>query len=232
MGYTVFAVVVIALAFLGLLFTKNGELSGLGRDHARGGLRAPHGKLVRTKRLDNVEEASFFEVFPKLALILFGVTAVIFLLSFVGVLAWDGAVGVSLDFLLVIGLAIVLLASDAGYWKPSAYSIAGYILFAAVPSLMWIFVPSVAESMGVGIVNALTMILGTLGTALLASFMPAVRTYAREFEDGHVNTIQVSSRSTACKAYVALEDASWKPPADRIKNPEAANDPRAFVGRD
>ena len=232
MAFTVVAFAVLAAAALGFAFMKNGELAGLGREHKRGSLRAPHGKLVRTKRLDNVVDASFAEVFPRLALVLFGITAIIFLLSAVGILSWDGAVGVSLDFLLVIGLSIILSASDSGYWKPSAYSISGYILFAAVPSAIWVFVPSVAEVLGVGTVNALTMLLGTLGTALLVSTMPAVYTYAREFEDGHVNSILVSSRSTACKAYSALEDPSWRPPADRVKNPEVANDPRFFAGRD
>ncbi len=232
MAYTLFTVAVIALAFLGLVFKKNGELSGLGREHKRGGLRAPHGRLVRTKRLDSVEDSSFAEVFPKLFLLLAAVTAVIFLLSALGVLSWSGAAGVSLDFLLVIGLAIVLLSSDSGYWQPGVYAIAGYVVFAAVPSVLWVLVPAFADALSVGGVNALTMALGTLGCALISSFMPATRTYAREFEDGHVNSIQVSARSAACKAYVVLEDSSWKPPADRIKNPEIANDPRAFARRD
>lgn len=231
MGIAFFGIIVI-LAFLGLLFVKNGELAGLGREHKRGGFRSPHGKLVRTKRLDSVEETSFLEVFPKLVLILGAITVAIFALSFLGIIAWDGSIGVTLDFVVVIAVATLLMNTESEFWKPAGYAVAGYLALSVIPSIVWVFVPSVDASLSVGFVNGLSMLLGTIGAAAVVSLMPTTHTYAREFEDGHVNTIQVSHRSVACKAYVSLEDPTWKPPADRIQNPEMASNPRAFMRRD
>lgn len=227
MGYQIFTVIILAAACFGLLFKKNGELAGLGRESKRGGLRAPHGRLIRTKRLDSVEYGGFKEGLVRLTLILGAITVVLVALGFFGVCSLVGMVGVSLDVLLVIAAAVVLAHSDAGIWQPVAYAVAGYLIPGILLAMLWVAGVPFIGTLETGAVNALTMVFGTLGTAVAVAWMPVSHTYAREFEDGYVNVIQVAHRSVACKAYEALADPSWKPPADRIADYEAAKNMRS-----
>lgn len=229
MGYTVFACIILIAALVGFLFKKNGELAGLGRESKRGGLRAPHGRLVRTKRLDSTEDLPFL---PRLGIclaVVAAVTMVIGLIAFVGLLSWGSMFFVGIHLILCIAACAVIAQSESGVWRPLAYAFAGYLVFAIIPSLMWAFeVPPVA-AMQYQNVNMLTVILAAFGCALVVACMPSLYAYAREFEDGYVNAIQVSSRSVARRAYDALLDPSWKPPADRVENYAAAEDPRSFM---
>ena len=229
MAFTITTIVILLAALFGLLFKKNGELAGLGRESRRGGIRAPHGRLVRTKRLDAIEDAGFFEIFPRLALVLGIETLVVLSLCFVGLLSWEGMAAVSIHVLAVIATTVFVSYSETGVWQPLAYALVGYLVPGFALALLWAANVSLVLSWGASGVNAATMVLGMLGVALCVSWMPVVRTYAREFEDGYVNVIQVSRRSVACRAYEALSDDSWKPPADRIADPGRANDPRKYA---
>ncbi len=79
----------------------------------------------------------------------------------------------------------------------------------------------------VAAINGLTLVAGTVLEALALAWMPPKRAWAREFEDGHVNAIRVSDRSAAARAYAALADAAWQPPADRIRHAHAHDVVRA-----
>lgn len=233
MAFTFFSIAVVAAACLGFVFKKNGELAGLGRERKRGGLRAPHGKLVRTKRLDaDSNDAPFASRFLRLLVVLAALTAVICLLCAFGAFSWEGSVAVGLDLVLVIGAAVACSYSAAGAWRPFGFAVAGYLAPGLVLAFCWAAGLPFAYALGAAGVNLLTMVLGTLGCAAAVAWMPVIATYAREFEDGHVNVIQVSVRSTAYRAYEALADQSWKPPAERVKDPGIANDPRAHARRD
>lgn len=233
MAFTFFSIAVVVAACLGFVFKKNGELAGLGRERKRGGLRAPHGKLVRTKRLDaDSDGPSFASRFCRLLAVLAALTAVVCLLCVLGVFSWEGSVAVGLDLAFVVGAAVACSYSAAGAWRPFGFAVAGYLVPGLVLAFCWAAGLPFAYALGTAGVNLLTMVLGTLGCAEAVAWMPVIATYAREFEDGHVNVIQVSERSTACRAYEALADQSWKPPADRVKDPGIANDPRAHARRD
>lgn len=230
-GFTIFAIVVAALAALGFAFQKNGEMAGLGRPARRGGLRAPHGRLVRTKRLDAFEELPFSAKFARVAGLAFAATIAICAISAVGALDLAGVVPASLDVLAVVGIACAVTQSDAGLARPCAYALLGYLAAGVAATLLGLRVLAPAVGLDVAGINALTMVLGTLGAAAAASAMPLVRTYAREFEDGHVNSIQVTSASRAARAYDRLADPSWKPPADRIREGGEEDGLRAAMER-
>ena len=226
-GFTVFAVIIVAAALLGLLFVKNGELSGLGRASKRGGLRAPHGRLVRTKRLDQIEEASFAARFGMLAAIAIGVSVVVGGLHLLGII--NAGWFVSLHFALCMILCVGVSLSDSGPWRPLAYALVGYLLPSAVLAMLWAVEAPLIAGLSTQAFNLIAAFIGALTCAFALACLPASYSYAREFEDGHVNAIQVSSRSLARKAYDALEDAAWKPPADRIADYKAASDLRSFM---
>ena len=227
LGFTVFAIIIVFAALLGLLFVKNGELSGLGRVSKRGGLRAPHGRLIRTKRLDQIEEAPFLVRFGILAAAAIGTSVVLGGLHLLGVLnaGWFVPLHFGVCMILCVGIAL----SDAGPWRPLAYALVGYMLPSAILALAWAAEVDVIAGLSVQSFNLIAAFIGALTCAFAVACLPSVYSYAREFEDGHVNAIQVSSRSVARKAYDALEDASWKPPADRIADYKAAEDVRSFM---
>lgn len=227
LGFTIFACIVVAAALAGILFTKNGELAGLGRVTKRGGFRAPHGRLIRTKRLDQTEETSFGSRFVILFAFVLVATVVLCGLHLIGLLS--SGVFVTIHFAVCVALCFGVAHSDSGVWRPFAYALFGYLLFAAVPSLLWALSLFGLSSLDVESVNLVTAVFGALGCALSVAYLPAVFSYAREFEDGYVNAIQVSSRSVARKAYDALIDNSWRPPADRIEHFRAAEDIRSFM---
>lgn len=229
-GYTLVFIVVIVAALLGLVFTKNGELAGLGRDHKRGGLRAPHGRLVRTKRLDTIEERAFTSRLAIVSGIIAAITALVFVVCLLGVIEFGGTLAVCAHFVCVVGVAVAVSQHDMGLWRPCAYSVGGYLIAGALVSFAWVLGLPLVSVMSAQAVNMLTAVAGAIGAALGIAMMPAYRTYAREFEDGHVNTIQVSARSTAAKAYDLVLDPAWKPPADRIDHPEYAENPRKSRG--
>ncbi|MDO4290589.1 MAG: hypothetical protein Q4C41_05105 [Eggerthellaceae bacterium] len=223
-GFTIFAVIVLAVGAVGLLFQKNGEFAGLGRPAKRGGLRAPHGRLVRTKRLDTFEDLPFSAKFPQAFLVTFAITVVIGALCLFGVLSLVSVVPVSLDILCVTVAACCLTQADAGVVRAFAYALFGYMAAAVLATIV-----GMAAGAGVDMVNALTMVAGTLGASAAVAWMPLVRTYAREFEDGHVNVIKVSAKSAAARAFDPLCDQAWKPPADRIADAEAAENLREHM---
>lgn len=223
-GFTIFAIGVLACALVGFVLQKNGELAGLGNVKGRSALRAPHGKLTRTKRLDNVEDAPFFGKFARVGAMTLGATVVIVVLGSIGVLDLNGALAMALDFVFVVGIAVGVTQFDAGIWRSMSYALFGY-LFGAVLAT----VAGVALGGWVIVVNAASMFFGAIGASVAVSAMPPVRTYAREFEDGHVNSIQVTARSMAAQAYDELLDAGWAVPVDRVQHPNAADDPRAMM---
>ncbi len=229
MGYAIITIAIVLAAAAGFAFVKNGELAGLGRGGKRGGLRNPHGALVRTKRLDATEQTSFPYRFGILLAIVVGVTALLGLVSFTQILNWGSATFLTVHFILCVGLCMGVSMSDSGMWRPLAWALLGYLVLALVPNVLWVYEVTFVASLSFAHVNALTALLGGVGCALGAALMPPLFSYAREFEDGHVNAIQVSGNSIARKAYDALLDPSWKPPADRIKDFRAAEDVRSFM---
>ena len=220
LGFSAFAVIIILAALAGLLFKKNGELAGLGRQSKRGGLRAPHGRLVRTKRLDAAEEIGFAKRFGILLGAMAAASAVLGGLHVFGAL--NANLFATAHLILCLAIPIGVARTDSGLWRPAAYALAGYVALAAIPALLWAFeVPPVA-ALSPQSVNLLSVAFGALGCALAVALMPGVCSYAREFEDGHVNAIQVASNSVARRAYDTLADPSWKPPASRIEHFRAA----------
>ena len=230
MAFTLLFIVIVVAALLGFVFSKNGELAGLGREHKRGGLRAPHGKLVRTKRLDTIEESSFKGRIAYVGAIIAVITAVVFVISLLGIIEFGGTLAVCAHFALVVLVGTAVCQQELGLWRPCAYSVGGYMLAGFAVSFAWLLGVPVISGLDAASVNMLTVLLGAVGAASGIAFMPAFRTYAREFEDGYVNSIQVSERSIAAKAYEQLADPSWKPPADRIAHPEYADNPRKNRG--
>lgn len=231
MGFTIFLIVLVALAALGFAFQKNGEMAGLGREGKRGGLRWPHGRLVRTKRLDTFEDMPFGPKFARVFAATFAVTFALGALCVVGVADFADTLPTSLDLIVVVGVACYMTQGDVGIWRALAYALFGYLLAAVAATLLGLFALPYVMSIDTGGINALTMVLGTLGAACAVAVMPLVRTYAREFEDGHVNSIQVTSSSRAARAYDKLCDPSWKPPEDRIKDAEAGYNPRKAMDK-
>lgn len=228
MGYTVFAILIIAAAAAGLLFKMNGELAGIGRPAKRGGLRAPHGALVRTKRLDQIEETPFLSRFGILLAIGVASTIIFAILTHLIVTDAGSNMFVGVHFALCVAVTVGVSYADSGIWGPLAYALGGYLVGAALVSVCWAFGILPFGEASIDDVNMITVCVAALCCALSVSFMPTVYSYAREFEDGHVNAIQVSSRSVARKAYDAVLDPSWKPPADRIKDYRAVDDLRSY----
>lgn len=231
MGFTIFLIVVIVLGLAGLAMQKNGELAGLGREGKRGGLRWPHGRLVRTKRLDAFEDVSFASKFVRVAAITFAITIIIGILCIAGLMDFADTLPTSLDLLAVVGVACALTQGDVGVWRSLGYALFGYVAAGVIATLLGLFALPHLVDIGTGGINALTMIFGTLGAAVAVAAMPLVRTYAREFEDGHVNSIQVTSTSAAARAYDRLLDSAWKPPEDRIKDADEAYNPRKAMSK-
>lgn len=230
MGFTIAAALILIASFAGLLFVKNGELSGLGREHARGSFRAPHGRLVRTKRLDNIEESGFVRKLAITGGIIAAITVVVLGVCLLGIVEFGSPIALVVHFVLVMLAACALSQLDVGIWRSCAFALAGYLVLSFALSGAWyVGLPGVS-ALAASTIDMLTMVFGAVGAVFGIAFMPVIRTYAREFEDGHVNSIRVSSRSTAAKAYDALLDQSWKPPADRIAHPEYADEPRKARG--
>lgn len=230
MGFTIATAIILIASFAGLLFVKNGELSGLGREHARGSFRSPHGRLVRTKRLDNIEESGFFLKIAITGGIVAAITVAVLGVCLLGIIGFGSPIALVIHFVLVMLAACALSQLDAGIWRSCAFAMAGYLIMSFALSGLW-YVGFVGVSgLAASTIDMLTMVFGAIGAVFGIALMPAIRTYAREFEDGHVNTIRVSSRSTAAKAYDLLLDQAWKPPADRIAHPEYADEPRKARG--
>lgn len=217
-GFTVFAIAMVACAVVGFVFQKNGEMAGLGRPAKRGGLRAPHGRLVRTKRLDGFEEVSFATKFARVGALCFPVTILVLVTGALGFVDLAGIAPASVDALAVVGIACGLTQADVGVVRSLAYALFGYVAAGVIATCVGLFVVPLFVEFGVAGINALTMVLGTLGASVAVSAMPLVRTYAREFEDGHVNSIQVTSISAAARAFERLADPGWTPPADRVQS--------------
>ncbi len=228
-AYTIITIIIILAAVAGWIFKVNGELAGLGRKVTRGSFCSPHGSLVRTKRLDATEELPVFTRFGIMLAIGVGVTALLFLLSYFGLFSWGGAALLVVHFIVLMALCVGVAHSDAGIWRPLAYALFGYVLLAIIPSALWVYEITPVAQLSFGDVNMLTCAFGALGAAVAVTLMPSLYSYAREFEDGHVNAIQVSSRSVARKAYDSVCDPTWKPPADRIADFKATQDIRSYM---
>lgn len=223
----VIAVLVVVAAALGLAFVKVGELAGLGRPAPRGSLRAPHGRLVRTRCLDAPAALGFGERLARLAAPQLIVLALALGLCLAGLLAFGGVLAPTLQLIAAVAVGLGLTYADAGPWRALGHALAGYLAGGVVATLLGLYVLPGVMPFDVGAVNALTMVLGTAGLTLALAWMPPKRAWAREFEDGHVNAIRVSDRSTAARAYAALADAAWQPPADRIRHAHAHDVVRA-----
>ena len=226
MFFTVLAVVVVACAVVGLILQKNGELAGLGRVRRRSSIRAPHGRLVRTKRLDVTEESSFAGVFARVLLLEAAVAVVFIGLCVLGVLDPSQNLPAALQFIAAIGVSVGIAQADAGIWRALAFSLFGYLLLGGGASLIALYAAFSLSFIDTGFINMAMMAGGGVGCALAVAMIPPRRSYAREFEDGHVNSIQLSARSIAVKHYELLADPEWIPPVDRIQHPNMADELR------
>lgn len=229
MIFTLFAVLVVLLAVAGFLFQKLGEFAGIGEGLRRGSLRAPHGRLVRTKRLDSFEDVPFLQKLPRALLPCVAVTVVLGGLSLAGVTDLAGAGPLGVDLIVVVVLAVGLVQRDAGILRPLGYAIVGYLAPAIVATLIVWYGVGAAVPVSAAVANGVSMVFGTLGAACAVSAIPVVRTYAREFEDGYVNALQVASTAAVTRRFEQLADDTWKPPADRVENAAAAYDLRAYM---
>lgn len=224
-GFTIIAILVVLAAVAGFAFQKNGEFSGLGRVVKRGGLRHPHGKLVRTHRLDSCEDVRFLLKLGRVLAINLAVTALVLVVCAFGLLDLAGVLPFGIQALVVLGASSGLTQGNSGIWRALCYGIAGFALFSIASTLIAYALPATLFS--VSLVNAFGMVGGAIGASVGTAAVPLMRNYAREFEDGHVNSILVASTSAAARAYDALEDASWKPPKDRVQDAEEADDIRS-----
>ena len=202
---------IVVAAALGLAFVKVGELAGLGRPAPRGSLRAPHGRLVRTRCLDEPAALGFAARLARLGAPLLVVLALSLAVGLAGLLPLGGVLLPSLELIAAVAVGLGLTYADAGPWRALGYALAGYLVGGVA-----------ATAAGLG-----AMLAGTALEALALAWMPPKRAWAREFEDGHVNAIRVSDRSAAARAYAALADAAWQPPADRIRHAHAHDVVRA-----
>ena len=219
----VIAGLIVVAAALGLAFVKVGELAGLGRPAPRGSLRAPHGRLVRTRCLDAPAALGFAARLARLGAPLLVVLALSLAVGLAGLLPLGGVLLPSLELVAAVAVGLGLTYADAGPWRALGYALAGYLVGG---------VAATAAGLGVmpgdgAAINGLTLVAGTALEALALAWMPPKRAWAREFEDGHVNAIRVSDRSAAARAYAALADAAWQPPADRIRHAHAHDVVRA-----
>lgn len=219
----VITALVVVAACVGLALVKMGELAGVGRLAPRGSLRAPHGRLVRTRCLDAPAELGFDARLARVAAPLLAVLAVALVLGFSGLLAFAGVLLPTLELIVSLAVALGLACADAGPWRALGYALGGYLAGGVAATLAGLFVLPALMPFDVGAVNALTMALGTAGMALAVAWMPPKSAWAREFEDGHVNAIRVSDRSAAARAFRALDDPAWRPPADRIRHAHAVD---------
>ncbi len=225
--YTIVAIIIIVLGVAGYVFKKRGEAEGLGGQGMISS-RSPHGKLVRTKRLDTLESPRFWTKFSKLFILMEGLTLVVCLLCWSPLLDASQGLPMAIDLILVLGAGMVLLQADEGYSRPLAYCFVGYLIGGALAVIFGISVLSAPLNLDSGGINIVTMLGGSLGSALAGAWMPLLHTYARQFEDGYVNSIKLSERSSACKAFERLEDPQWDPPRDRIQDPSIADNIRAL----
>lgn len=215
----VIAAIVVIAAACGLAFVRLGELAGCGRPAPRGSLRAPHGRLVRTRCLDEPAALGFAARLGRLAVPLAGVLLAFLALGLAGALPLSGVLAPTLELIVAVAVALGMTYADAGPWRALGYALGGYLaLGAAATAAGMALMPG--DTAGA---NALAMIAGTAGAALAVAWMPPKSAWAREFEDGHVNAIRVSDRSAAARAYRAAEDRSWRPPADRVRHAHAVD---------
>ena len=239
------AILIVLAALLGLVLRKIGEHAGLGSQGRIPRILNEHGALIRTKRLDNGEHLGFGPMAVRLGIIDFALTLVVLILCWTGLFSLKGLIAGSVDIILVVGVTTAVAQTDAGIMRPFAYSLGGYIVGAVVSGIIGLGllplmgldeasftgIPLIGSTEGnslTALVNLLTMVLGTLGTVVAVSGMAPQRTYAREFSDGHVNSIKVSGRSFASRQFAKLEDHSWEPPADRVQDPHIADNVRAL----
>lgn len=227
-GFIIFFIVMAAMFVVGFALQKNGELAGLGRN-PRGKMRAPHGRLVRVKRLDAFTELPFLAKFGRVAPIMLAATLLICILCIAGLISFSSPLPVSLDLLVVVGIGCALVQSDAGIWRSLAWALFGYFICGLIATLLGLYALPLVMSIDTGGINALSMVFGTLGCSACVAAMPLMRTYAREFADGHVDSLKVSSVSMAARAFDALEDPTWKPPADRVPPADEVDNVRALM---
>lgn len=223
----VIAALIVVAAVLGLAFVKLGELAGLGREAPRGSLRAPHGRLVRTRCLDDPAALGFGARLGRLGAPLLVVLVLALAVGLAGLSPLGGVLVPTLELIAALAVGLGLTHGDAGPWRSLGYAMAGYLAGAAGATALGLYVLPALMAFDVASVNALTMVMGTVGEALALAWMPPKRAWAREFEDGHVNAIRVSDRSVAARAYQAVADPSWQPPADRIRHAHAHDVVRA-----
>lgn len=223
----VIAALIVVAAVLGLAFVKLGELAGLGREAPRGSLRAPHGRLVRTRCLDDPAALGFGARLGRLGAPLLVVLILALAAGLAGLSPLGGVLVPTLELIAALAVGLGLTHGDVGPWRSLGYAMAGYLAGAAAATALGLYVLPSLMAFDVASVNALTMVMGTVGEALALAWMPPKRAWAREFEDGHVNAIRVSDRSVAARAYQAVADPSWQPPADRIRHAHAHDVVRA-----
>ena len=230
MIFTILAFAAIFLAAAGFIMQKNGELAGLGRERTSR-LRAPHGPLVRTKRLDKNEEIPPTRMIPRVLIPALIVTAIALALCLLDVLKPATSTPVALQGIIVVVLAAGIAHAQGGVWRAFGWSIVGYLVVGGVVSFATFAFAGTIPFVDTAFVNMTTMVCGAIGASLAVSFVSARRSYAREFEDGYVNVIEVAGRSVAARAFDQLADPSWRPSKDVIEKARAGEDVRNAMNR-
>ena len=230
MVFTITAAAVVLIAVAGFIMRKNGELAGIDVRRASR-LRAPHGALVRTRRLDEVEVTPPARLVPRVLFPELLATIVIGGLCVLGLFDPASSIPVALQGIVVMILGAGIAYADLGLWRALGWSIAGYMIVGGGVSLAFFAMAGALPFVDTAFVNMTTMVCGALGSSIAVAFVPPRFAYAREFEDGYVNAIEVSSRSVAARAYDKLADPSWKPPRDRIDGALVGEDVRRSMER-
>lgn len=228
--FTIASIAVVLIAVAGFVMQKNGELAGIGRRRTSR-LRAPHGALVRTKRLDNREALAPIRLLPRVLLPEMLVTVVLGGLCVVKLFDAASAIPVAVQGIVVMILGAGVAHAEVGIWRALGWSIAGYLIVGGGLSFAVYALEGSLPFVDTGFVNLTTMVCGALGSSAAIALVPARRSYAREFEDGYVNAIEVSSHSVAARFYDELDDPTWTPPRDLADVAHAGEDVRKQMNR-
>ena len=108
-------IVVVAIGLFGFLLSKVDELSGIGREHAAGSFRWPHGKVVRTRILSAEKEHERGEIAKKVLLPCIVIAAICAIFTMFGPVVSYGNVLTVVSLLASLVIATLVCGkNDAG----------------------------------------------------------------------------------------------------------------------
>lgn len=212
----IIALAIVAVGLLGFVLVKNDELSGVGASDSK--LRNPHGRLVRTKKLDEVCDPGFLyrlkrTLPPALAA---AVLSTVLAAFHVGGMDFAGNVPVSLTLLLTVVILTAMGYEEHRIWRSLGMSLVCFLAGSALSAAAVFVIPlTTGADIPTAVYNVVTLYGGAIGAALgTATIAPTAR-FARQFADGTVSTVEVSLDGVAARAYGTVEDPDWNYRAER-----------------